>query len=86
MNGIDYHEFDPAHDKALPRAFSAGRLAGKAECKKALQKTTGLREAPAPLIGMVTRLVDQKGFDILIDALPELMALGAQLVILGTGE
>ena len=86
VNGIDYHEWDPAHDAAIPHAFSASRLAGKALCKQALQKTTGLPATTAPLIGMVTRLTDQKGLDILVDAIPAILSLGVQLVILGTGD
>jgi starch synthase len=86
VNGIDVHEWDPARDRALPRTFSASRLAGKAACKKALLQRLGLPDAGDPLIGMVTRLVDQKGLDILTKALPKILSLGARLVILGTGD
>jgi starch synthase len=86
VNGIDIRAWDPARDHALPRTFSASRLAGKAACKKALLQRLGLPDANELLIGMVTRLVDQKGLDILTEALPEILALGVQLVILGTGD
>jgi starch synthase len=86
VNGIDYVAWDPARDRALPRTYSLTRLVGKAVCKKALLHSLGLPEAGGPLIGMVTRLVDQKGLDILTEALPEIMSLDVQLVILGTGD
>lgn len=85
VNGIDTAEWDPARDPLLPRTFSASRLAGKAACKKALLRRLRLPASGGPLIGMVTRLVDQKGLDILVEALDEIMSLGVQLVILGTG-
>lgn len=86
VNGIDYDVWDPARDRAIPKTFTASRIAGKAECKKSLLARLGLPDASAPLIGMVTRLADQKGLDITVEALPEIMSLGAQFVILGTGE
>jgi starch synthase len=86
VNGIDTREWDPSRDRALPRTFSASRLAGKAACRKALFQRLGLPDDEGPLLGMVTRLVDQKGLDILTRALPEILSLGARLVILGTGD
>jgi starch synthase len=86
VNGIDYTEWDPARDASLAKRYDALRPAGKAACKEALLTSLGLPFPGVPLIGMVTRLVTQKGLDILIEALPEMMALGVQLVILGTGE
>src|SRR5574337_90214 len=86
VNGIDYVEWNPARDRAIPKTFTAARIAGKAACKKKLLARLGLSDTSAPLIGMVTRLADQKGLDITVEALPEIMALGAQFVILGTGE
>jgi starch synthase len=86
VNGIDYRTWDPARDRSIAKTYSAARLAGKAICKKALYKLINLPGSDAPLIGMVTRLADQKGLDILTKALPEIMSLGVQLVILGTGD
>ncbi len=86
VNGIDYREWDPARDPVIARKFSASRPSGKAACKAALQKQTGLPLSGDPLLGMVTRLVDQKGIDILLEALPEILSLGVQLVILGAGD
>ncbi len=86
VNGIEYKAHDPAHDHAIPHTFSPSRLSGKAVCKKKLLELVNLPDRGEPLIGMVTRLVDQKGMDILTDALPDLMAQGVQLVILGSGD
>jgi starch synthase len=86
VNGIDNAIWNPAIDRAIAKTFSASRLAGKAACKKALFELAGLTPDADPIIGMVTRLVDQKGLDILTQALPEIMSLGVRLVILGTGD
>jgi starch synthase len=86
VNGIDYAEWDPARDAAIAQKFSAARPAGKAVCKQDILRRTGLSPSDAPLIGMVTRLAEQKGLDILAEALPEIMAMGMRMIILGTGE
>ncbi len=86
VNGIDYEEWDPATDRSIAKTFSPERPAGKASCKRDLRDQTRLPETYAPVIGMVTRLVDQKGLDILTEALPDIISLGVQLVVLGTGE
>jgi starch synthase len=86
VNGIDYRTWDPARDHNIAATYSAARRAGKALCKKQLHAQVHMRGTDDPLIGMVTRLVDQKGMDILTEALPEIMSLGVQLVILGTGD
>ena len=86
VNGIDYSQWDPGRDRDIPRTYSAARLAGKTICKKKLLAGLGLPDAGVPLVGMVTRLAAQKGLDILTEAIPEIMSLGAQLVILGTGD
>lgn len=86
VNGIDYSEWDPSTDRLIAKQFSAAKPDGKAVCKQALQMRVGLPASDMPLAAMVTRLTEQKGLDILIEALPELMGLGIRLVILGTGE
>ncbi|WP_460054530.1 glycogen synthase GlgA [Spirochaeta dissipatitropha] len=91
-NGMDYDEWDPSHDKNIPVNYSHTDLNGKAECKRLLQRETGLEEAEGiPLIGMVTRLVSQKGIYELAHpyhAALESICQGqkVQVVILGSGE
>jgi starch synthase len=86
LNGIDFALWDPARDKAIPQTFSAARLAGKAACKESLRERAGLPASDAPVISMVSRIVEQKGVDILAKALPEILDGGVQVVILGTGD
>ncbi len=86
LNGIDPSQWNPAQDALLPHPYSAARPAGKRACSAALLARLGLPDSGEPLIGMVTRLADQKGLDILTAALPAILPLGVRLVILGTGE
>ena len=87
LNGIDEEDWDPATDRNLPARFSRDSLAGKEESKRALLREAGLGDRPdAPLIGAVSRLVDQKGFHLLLPVLWKLLQAGAQFVLLGSGE
>ena len=87
LNGIDYDVWNPAKDPHIPQKYSKSTLEKKAKDKSALQKGAGLAvESKIPLIGIVSRLTEQKGLDILIPAIPEIMNLGVQVVLLGTGE
>jgi starch synthase len=87
LNGIDDDVWNPATDRFTSAHFSAGDLAGKAACKAELQAAMGLPVRPdVPLIGLVSRLVQQKGIDLIAAALPEILALGVQVVALGSGE
>jgi starch synthase len=90
LNGIDAEEWNPARDRFLPAPYSAGDLAGKRDAKAALLGRYGMPADEAalarPLIGMVSRMVDQKGFDLIAATLEELTALDAAFVVLGTGE
>lgn len=87
VNGIDTNVWSPRTDPLIPVNFSAEDLSGKAECKRVLQERFGLRREPdVPLIGMISRLVDQKGLDVLQEALPELLENDVQFVALGRGE
>jgi len=88
LNGIDDAVWDPATDPHLPARYRAGDLAGKARCKRALQAELGLDVGDdAPLLGVVSRLAEQKGFDLLAVALPPaLEAWDAELAVLGSGE
>jgi starch synthase len=87
INGIDYADWDPSHDGLLPKAYAPGNMEGKKTCKRALQEAFGLRtDENTPLIATISRLADQKGFDLIADGLSEMLAMGVQYVILGTGE
>lgn len=83
VNGIDDTVWDPATDPAIIPYKSA---AGKAANKKALRKTFGLGPATGPLCVLVSRLTEQKGIDLLLDALPEFLDQGGQLALLGSGD
>ena len=86
LNGIDPEEWNPETDPHLAARYSAGQPAGKALCKRALQRSQRLPEQDGLLIGMIQRLAEQKGIDLLTQAAEALMALPVQLVILGTGD
>jgi len=87
LNGVDYSTWDPSVDTLIPARYSAADLAGKAVCKQHLQRTFNLRTDPrTPLLGMVTRLADQKGLDLVAAVIAEVLATGAQFVVLGTGD
>lgn len=87
VNGIDPAEWNPETDRDLASPFSAKNLEGKASCKAALQKENHFKvDLRIPLLGIITRLADQKGLDILAPAVEGFMKRGAQLVLLGTGE
>lgn len=88
LNGIDYKEWDPEQDPLLAKPFSAQQLHDKQANKFAVQEHFGLPlDAAIPLIAMIGRLVDQKGGDLVLQALPELVErYNAQFVILGTGN
>ncbi len=86
VNGIDTDEWDPSNDRALSASFGTGDLGGKAVCKADLRQQLGLEPTTGPLIGFVSRLVEQKGVDLLVEAAQFLPSMDAQLVVLGSGE
>ncbi len=87
LNGIDYDLWDPAKDPAIPKKYSVNTISLKYDNKAALQRKNGLKEDPKiPLVGIVTRLADQKGLDIIAGAIEDIFSLGYQMVVLGTGE
>jgi starch synthase len=86
INGIDYKEWDPEHDDLIPATYSLKDLSGKAKCKRFLQKLYGLSNGNSVLIGMVSRLTSQKGFNIVAEAMEDILRLGAKIIILGKGE
>ena len=87
LNGIDVDDYNPATDKQIPFNYSLEDMSGKAADKKALQEQLGLEVRPdVPLIGMVGRLSNQKGLDLVDYIIGELMEEDIQLVVLGMGD
>jgi starch synthase len=87
LNGVDYVEWSPETDPYLPAHFAAGDLSGKAECKRQLLAEMGLPPADGrPVIGIVSRFADQKGFDLLADIAGPLAEQDLAIVVLGSGE
>ena len=88
LNGVDPQIWDPRHDGVLPRPYSVEDApAGKCAAKAALQARLGLdARDDAPLLGVVSRLTPQKGLDLLLAALPEIVAKGNPVAILGSGD
>jgi starch synthase len=86
LNGIDMEAWNPSTDQLIPATYSAFDLFGKATCRAELLNACGLPESGVPVIGIVSRLVDQKGFDILAEAFEEIMKINVVIVILGTGQ
>ena len=86
-NGIDVRAFDPQTDPSIPAHYTASDASGKAKDKAALQREGRLAVDPsAPVFGVVGRLVEQKGVDLLTASAPKLLASGGQLVVLGSGD
>jgi starch synthase len=90
LNGIDTQVWDPSNDAYLPKPFSADNLDPKAESKREVLARYGLptdeMTLARPLVGMISRMVDQKGFDVIASIADELPRLDATFVVLGTGE
>jgi starch synthase len=87
LNGVDYSIWNPETDRFIARNYSAADFSGKQACKEALQKIYGLPPRPeVPLLGIISRLADQKGFDLLTEVFDYLMAFDVQFVLLGTGD
>lgn len=90
LNGIDVDEWNPSADRHLPAPFSAADLAGKRAAKRALLEQFGLPSDESalarPVVGMVSRMVDQKGLDLIAAAAAELAGLEASFTIVGSGE
>ena len=88
LNGVDYQNWDPSHDSYLITRYNSQDLSGKRECKKDLLKEFNLPPSleNLPLLGVISRLADQKGFDLLAEILDELFTLDIGFVLLGTGE
>ncbi|RJR30638.1 glycogen synthase [Candidatus Parcubacteria bacterium] len=87
INGIDYDDYNPKTDPGLQKNYDATSLDNKLENKKFLQKYFGLPQEPeVPILGMVTRITEQKGIDLIMEIMDSLLKLDLQFVIMGAGE
>ncbi|RJP73897.1 MAG: glycogen synthase GlgA [Candidatus Abyssobacteria bacterium SURF_17] len=87
LNGVDYDEWNPESDKYLVANYGPADLSGKAQCKRDLAEQFGLPVSDhMPVIGVVSRLDNQKGFDILAPVMDDIVEQGYQFVLLGTGD
>ncbi|HSF02908.1 MAG TPA: glycogen synthase GlgA, partial [Solirubrobacterales bacterium] len=86
VNGLDYEVWDPQKDPAIAHPYSGTDPEPKAICRETLRREFGLEDAAGPLIGIVTRLAEQKGMDLVLEALPGVLAEGCQLVLLVSGD
>jgi starch synthase len=87
LNGADNERWNPVHDSLLPAFYDPDQIDGKRTCRDRLLETLGLAPSPAgPVFGMVTRLVPEKGFDVLMPVLDRLLSDDVRLVILGEGD
>ncbi len=87
LNGIDYEIYNPKTDPYIPSHFEPDNLRGKAECKAELQAELSLdRDSDCPLVGLVSRLADQKGLDLIHAIIEDMLALPVQFALLGTGD
>lgn len=87
LNGCDYSQWDPINDPHIAKNYHYADLSGKKACKAELQKELGLpKKMRVPIIGMVCRLTDQKGFGFILPMLDKLMQHDVQVAIIGTGD
>ncbi len=87
LNGVDYEVLNPATDPHIVQRYDVNHLEKRVANKLALQREAGLREDEnIPLVGVISRLSDQKGFDILGDVIDHLLDLNLQFVLMGTGD
>jgi len=90
LNGIDYDQWDPARDPHIPEPYNADDIAGKRAAKRAVLERYGFRVDEAmlsrPLVGMISRLVDQKGCDLIAQVADQFSTLEASFVLLGSGD
>lgn len=86
LNGISYEEFNPETDKEIAKNFGIANFKDKKENKTALQQKMGLPLGDIPLVGLISRLSGQKGLNLVIEKIDEMMARNIQFVLLGTGD
>ena len=87
LNGVDYAVWSPASDKLIPFKYTEENMDGKEQNKQALLTRVNMTyKENTPVIGMISRIVDQKGYSILLESLEQIMELNVQIIILGTGD
>lgn len=86
LNGIDVEGYNPETDPNIKKNYTAAKLTGKKECRAALLEECGFAATDAPIIGIVTRFVAHKGIQLVQQAFHEMIQMGCQFVILGSGE
>ncbi len=87
LNGVDYSVWNPETDKLIPHTYTAEDLSGKAENKKALLQRSGLEyKEEVPLIGIISKITEQKGLDLVLEVLDKLLALDVQIIVHGDGD
>lgn len=87
VNGIDYDEYNPETDTRIAANYSAANFAGKENCKAALQKESNLPvNKDIPIVGLISRLADQKGFDLIHEIAEKMLEMPVQFILLGTGD
>jgi len=87
INGVDYSVWNPETDKFIASNYNKRDMSAKEECKKDLLREMGLKYVPGrPIIGMITRLAEQKGMDLVSDSMDELLALDLDFILLGFGD
>jgi len=87
LNGVDYEQWSPEKDKLIKQAYGVDSLENKLTNKLALLKENNLSEDPSKLVfGVVSRLTEQKGLDLVLEAIPSLLQKGCRLIVLGSGD
>jgi starch synthase len=87
LNGVDYQQWNPWTDPFLMQHYGEHSLTIKRDCKKDLQRATGLEDQPnSPLVAMISRLTSQKGFDLIEELFDAMMERDVQAILLGSGE
>ncbi|MGB9735619.1 MAG: glycogen synthase GlgA [bacterium] len=86
LNGVDYNEWNPEHDRFIPHQYNARTIDLKHDNKMTLNRMFNLDDNDAPIIGMITRLAKQKGIELVIDGINRIISMGFKLVLLGSGD
>jgi len=88
LNGADYSDWDPAIDTYIAKNYGPETIGGKSECKKDLIKRANMapETIERPLVGVISRLAEQKGIDLIVEAAEEIIKRGASMIILGVGD